>query len=127
MKREDCVFCDPAKIASDIEHMTAADSSKFMVFEPLGPVTPGHLLVVPELHVADATEAPYVASMAMSVASRVAMRYFSANIITSVGSAATQTVFHLHLHVVPRNYGDGLALPWSAQQSEKPHKTKGSW
>jgi histidine triad (HIT) family protein len=35
------------------------------------------------------------------------------NIITSVGSAATQTVRHLHVHVVPRRRGDGLQLPWS--------------
>jgi histidine triad (HIT) family protein len=35
------------------------------------------------------------------------------NIITSAGSDATQTVFHLHLHVVPRRAGDGLALPWT--------------
>jgi histidine triad (HIT) family protein len=38
----------------------------------------------------------------------------SCNIITSTGSSATQTVFHLHLHVVPRSTGDGLTLPWTA-------------
>jgi histidine triad (HIT) family protein len=39
------------------------------------------------------------------------------NIITSVGAEATQTVFHLHLHVVPRRFGDGLALPWTGQET----------
>ena len=40
----------------------------------------------------------------------------SANLITSIGAAATQTVFHLHVHVVPRHEGDGLLLPWSNQE-----------
>lgn len=40
----------------------------------------------------------------------------AANIITSRGSAATQTVYHLHLHVVPRREGDGLGLPWTDRQ-----------
>jgi histidine triad (HIT) family protein len=108
-----CVFCDPRKIESEVDLMYAADSSEHYVFEPLAPVVPGHLLVVPTTHVMDATEDPYVFAMAASVASRVAQRYSATNIITSVGSVATQSVFHLHIHVVPRRRDDGLSLPWS--------------
>lgn len=43
----------------------------------------------------------------------------AANLITSRGGAATQTVFHLHVHVVPREAGDGLALPWTPQQTTR--------
>jgi histidine triad (HIT) family protein len=113
MKVPGCVFCDLNKIASKVEWENGADGSAFMVFEPLQPCTPGHLLVVPEQHVSDATEDRYVAAMAMSVASRVASMHRASNIITSVGRPATQSIFHLHLHVVPRQYGDGLMLPWS--------------
>lgn len=109
----DCVFCDERKIASTVEHMYGADGSIHFVFEPLRPVVPGHLLVVPMLHVGDATEEPLVTAMAAGVAARVAQRYRSANIITSIGTPATQTVHHLHWHVVPRVEGDELRLPWS--------------
>ena len=85
----------------------AADDLK-----PLEPVVPGHLLVVPAQHVEDATENPLVTGIAAGVAARVAMRYPSANILTSIGEPATQSVFHLHWHVVPRRDGDGLLLPW---------------
>lgn len=109
-----CAFCDTDLIQSEeIEQHFAADSSVVLVFEPLNPVVSGHLLVVPKVHVSDATEDPYVAAMAMSVASKVAQRYRSANIITSIGLPATQTVMHLHLHVVPRWMNDGLHLPWT--------------
>lgn len=111
--RPDCVFCDERKIEAEVEQMYGADGSVHFVFEPLAPVRPGHLLVVPMLHYQDATEDAYGAAMAMSVAARVARRYPAANIITSIGTAATQSVMHLHLHVVPRTAEDGVLLPWS--------------
>lgn len=80
--------------------------------EPINPVTEGHVLAVPREHVADALADPEVAGRVMEVAA-----WFAAgecNLITSVGPLATQTVKHLHLHIVPRREGDGLALPWSA-------------
>jgi histidine triad (HIT) family protein len=54
----------------------------------------------------------------MSRAAQWARTCGDANLITSVGSAATQTVFHLHVHVVPRRAGDGLALPWTSQKAD---------
>jgi hypothetical protein len=47
-------------------------------------------------------------------------RYWVCNLITSVGADATQSVRHLHIHVVPRREGDGLMLPWSGQLQENP-------
>jgi histidine triad (HIT) family protein len=85
------------------------------VFEPVNPVTPGHMLVVPVEHVEHAATDPHVSARAMEIAATVAQRYRSANIITSIGRPATQTVKHLHLHVVPRRDGDGLHLPWTGQ------------
>lgn len=109
----DCVFCDEDKIANPVEILYGADGSCHRVFEPLSPVVPGHLLVVPALHVQDATEEPLVTAMAAGVAARVAARYRAANVITSIGVPATQSIMHLHFHVVPREEGDGLCLPWS--------------
>ena len=82
-------------------------------FEPLNPVTPGHLLVVPFKHVEDALEDPALTGAVMTYAAQLATP--DCNLITSIGSAATQTVRHLHIHIVPRRVGDGLALPWTGQ------------
>lgn len=129
LPRSDCVFCDEDKIVSPIEWEYGADSSLHMVFEPLDPVVEGHLLVVPVRHADDATEDRYLSAMAMSVASRIAARYESSNIITSIGAPATQTVMHLHLHVIPRYPGDGLALPWTTHEApaSKIAPKRGHW
>lgn len=95
---------------------TAARGVVFGVFEPLNPVVPGHLLVVPDTHVEHAKADPNIAAGAMDIAALVAARYRSSNIITSIGPEATQTVKHLHLHVVPRHKDDGLTLPWTGQK-----------
>lgn len=107
--QEDCVFCQ--RIAKG---QYEQDSPWSVVFEPLNPVTPGHLLVVPKRHVRDATEAPHLTGKVMADAARIAPR--QANIITSIGNIATQSVFHLHIHIVPRRNGDGLHLPWTGQK-----------
>lgn len=116
----DCVFCDATKIKTEDMEMWSAQLHGFkydvMVFTPLNPVTPGHLLVVPVRHCADAGHDSDLALAAMYVASDLVRKMDSANIITSKGEAATQTVGHLHLHVVPRYEGDGLHLPWTQQK-----------
>jgi histidine triad (HIT) family protein len=89
---------------------------RIVSFEPLNPVTPGHLLVVPGVHVEHAGVAPEVTAGTMHFAAELAHLFESANLITSIGTPATQTVRHLHIHVVPRREGDGLALPWTAQK-----------
>jgi histidine triad (HIT) family protein len=79
-------------------------------------VTDGHLLVVPTVHVRDATQDPGVTAFTMAAAAELAKEAGPCNIITSAGAEATQTVFHLHLHIVPRREGDGLTLPWTTQE-----------
>jgi diadenosine tetraphosphate (Ap4A) HIT family hydrolase len=83
-------------------------------FEPLDPVTPGHRLFVSSQHVTDAAEDWYTTGRVFSNAADYARREgVPFNLITSAGSAATQTVFHFHVHYLPRSEGDGLLLPWS--------------
>lgn len=109
----DCVFC--ARIErGQFDYFDDWN----VAFQPLNPVTPGHFLVVPRKHVMNAFEGPAQAGRAMSFAAKLAtdMDLVAANFITSAGSAATQTVWHLHLHVVPRRDGDGLHLPWTGQK-----------
>ena len=110
---DDCPFCDivwrgaPANV---VERWPDA-----WAIVPLNPVVPGHVLVIPLEHVEDALERPSVTGLTFARAAELADR--PCNLITSAGAAATQTVLHLHVHVVPRRFGDGLRLPWSSHRS----------
>ena len=105
-----CVFCEI--VAGNVPATIDREWDDCIAFHPRNPVTDGHLLVVPRVHRADASVDPAVTAAVMGRAAELAMRA-SCNLITSVGAAATQTVMHLHVHVVPRRVGDGLMLPWS--------------
>lgn len=108
---ERCIFCKialyeaPAKIVYQDDH--------FMAFIPLNPVTPGHTLVIPRNHYEDASSEPLITGMVAEVAARIAAGQY--NLIVNCGPEASQTVFHLHWHIVPRRAGDGLLLPWTNQ------------
>lgn len=109
MNQENCPFCDVTKIKSEI-----IDYGSVMVFEPLNPVVPGHILVVPTVHIKDFTRNAQLSAQVMRIAAEVAKaRGGDFNLITSKGRSATQTVEHLHIHLVPRKVDDGLKLPWS--------------
>lgn len=92
--------------------------SGVVAFRPLNPVVPGHTLIVPTRHVEDFADDPDVTAKVM----RFAAEYVASdewgdsahvNLITSRGVDATQSVFHFHVHLVPRWPDDGLKLPWS--------------
>lgn len=109
-----CPFCEivhgraPAEVVSRWPDAIA--------IRPLDPVVDGHLLVIPRGHVDDALEDAIVTAAVMARAAELGRLYgCDLNLITSVGRAATQTVRHLHVHLVPRAEGDGLALPWTGQ------------
>lgn len=111
----DCAFC--GIIASRQEEF--ANELLFpevISFPPLNPIVDGHRLFIPVQHVSDAGESPGITGLVMEFASRFAEEFYdSYNLITSAGTAATQSVFHLHIHVVPRYPDDGLHLPWTGQ------------
>jgi histidine triad (HIT) family protein len=108
-----CAFCDIVYFAAPAQTVRAWPDAIAIV--PLHPVTDGHLLVLPRLHVSHALADPAVTAATMRRAVELARAEGIAalNLITSIGAAATQTVHHLHIHIVPRAAGDGLALPWS--------------
>ena len=113
----DCPFC--ARIAAG-QYDRTCSTPDVVVFAPLNPVTPGHLLVVPRAHVDDATDDPALTGLVFEWPADLADRSVHAvNLITSIGKDATQSVFHLHVHLVPRYADDGLALPWTGQQKRE--------
>ena len=113
----DCPFCRENWGELDILDRTPSGSA---VVSPLHPVTEGHVLVIHREHTADAAVNPEIASDLMFTAAMwVQQRGIEANIITSIGANATQTVRHTHLHVVPRRLNDDLPLPWTPQQMDR--------
>jgi histidine triad (HIT) family protein len=85
----------------------------------INPATKGHALVVPRAHSADLMEiSPDDLSATAVAAQRLAKRMKDVlgadgiNVINACGAAAWQTVFHFHLHVIPRYENDPLKLPW---------------
>lgn len=119
----DCEFCAIARGTEDPVEIIA-ESSAWVAFFPLNPATPGHTLVIPRDHVPDLWEAgSELAGDLMSGvidvgnAINVAISPEGMNLITSAGAVAEQTVFHLHLHVVPRWRHDGIDAIWPPKQS----------
>jgi histidine triad (HIT) family protein len=121
----DCPFCDRIAAGQYLLSSRAAETwvpgRLVVAFEPLSPVVPGHTLVVPAAHVRDALESPEVTGAVFAYAALLAgLAAPQCNLITSAGLDATQSVFHLHVHIVPRRQGDGLKLPWTDQLRECP-------
>lgn len=114
----DCEFCSIAR-GEDPAAEVVCEGESWIAFFPLHPATPGHTLVIPRIHVTDLWRADLeLGDELMSAAIRVGRAINSAlvpegvNLITSAGAIAEQTVFHLHLHVVPRWRRDGFGDIW---------------
>jgi histidine triad (HIT) family protein len=114
----DCLFC--RIIAGEIPATVIAEDERTVAFMDINPATRGHALVIPRAHARDvhdiATEdLQAVAATAQTVAARAIERLGAAgvNLLNSSGAAAWQTVFHFHMHVIPRYDGDPLRLPWT--------------
>lgn len=116
--REPCPFCliVAGKAEAEIIHRW----QDAIAIRPLNPVVDGHLIVISNSHVENALSYPFVTASTMQRAVELASIYgCDLNIITSVGAAATQTIKHLHIHIVPRFENDGLSLPWTGQAAKE--------
>jgi histidine triad (HIT) family protein len=114
---EDCLFC--GIVAGDVPGQIVDSDEHTVAFMDINPATRGHALVVPRRHSADLMEVSdedltYTMLAARRLARRVRERLEpdGFNILNSCGSAAWQTVFHFHVHVIPRYVDDPLRLPW---------------
>src|SRR6478736_10017644 len=114
---DDCIFCKI--VAGELPSIRVYEDERVIAIMDINPATKGHALVIPREHAADLHEIgdedlAHSALVAKDLARR-AVRGFGADGITimqSNGTAAWQTVFHYHLHVIPRYHGDPLVLPW---------------
>ena len=113
----DCLFCKIA--AGEIPSTRVYEDERTIAFMDINPGTRGHLLVIPREHYADILaidqeDLAACAHTAQVMATRVKERLGAdgVNLLNACGSQAWQTVFHFHLHVIPRYSGDPLRLPW---------------
>jgi len=116
----ECEFCEI--IDADEPARIVMRSAEVVAFFPLEPATLGHTLLIPTTHVPDiwALDASVASSLAVATLSvahavKTAMSPDGLNIIQSNGEAATQTVPHLHVHVVPRWFNDDMGDIWPAE------------
>jgi len=122
-----CVFCEI--VAGRAPATVVSEWPEALAIVPLGPVVDGHVLVIPRVHVEDAATNAAVTAITSGLAAVYAHeqgRPF--NLITSAGREATQSVFHLHIHYVPRAVDDELMVPWGTLHGENPqdpHRCRG--
>lgn len=117
MKDVNCIFC---KIANgDIPSATLYEDDDFRVILDLGPATKGHALILPKEHFANLFEIPEeLVAKAFTLAKKMASRMKDAlgcdgfNIVQNNGIAAGQTVFHFHIHLIPRYDHDEAGIAW---------------
>ena len=117
MKKEDCIFC---KIANgEIPSTTLYEDEDFRVILDLGPATRGHALLLPKNHFANLFELDdETAQKAILVEKKMAGKMKDAlgadgfNLVQNNGEAAGQTVFHFHMHLIPRYENDNAGILW---------------
>lgn len=121
----DCLFCRIA--AGEIPSTRVWEDDLCVAFLDIGPLVPGHALVVPKAHFRAVTDAPDgLLAHLLSVAKRIAAAQKSAlgatgvNVITNDGESAGQTVPHLHFHVVPQYENDRHVWNWEPRPYADP-------
>lgn len=117
MKDANCIFC---KIANgEVPSKTLYEDDGFRVILDLGPATKGHALILPKEHYANLYDLPEeTAGEAMKLAKKMAARMKERlgceglNLVQNNGDLAGQTVFHFHMHMIPRYQADGQKIGW---------------
>jgi histidine triad (HIT) family protein len=123
MADPDCIFC--RILAGELPATIVDEDERTVALMDIAPATRGHALVIPRAHATDllSVEAEDLAAVSLAAA-RLAARMKErlgadgVNLLNSCGAAAWQTVFHFHVHVIPRYEEDPLRLPWVPAQGD---------
>jgi histidine triad (HIT) family protein len=117
MADPDCIFCKI--VAGELPAQIVDEDERTIAFMDIAPATRGHALVIPRAHARDLLavtpeDLQATALAAQRLARRAGERLGAdgVNLLNACGTAAWQTVFHFHIHVIPRYDGDPLRLPW---------------
>ena len=117
MKNENCIFCKLAN--GDIPTATLYEDDDFRVILDAGPASKGHALILPKEHYANLYELDdALAAKALVLAKKMITKLTDIvgcegyNVVQNNGTAAGQTVFHFHMHLIPRYKGDDVKIGW---------------
>lgn len=124
-----CIFC---KIANgEIPSTTVYEDDMFRVILDLSPATKGHALILPKQHMANIYEMDeptaqkvFVLASHIATAMKKSLNCDGINIVQNNGEAAGQTVFHFHMHIIPRYINDGQNINWIPGTSEPEEREK---
>lgn len=121
MKETNCIFCRIAN--GEIPSRTLYEDEHFRVILDLGPATKGHALILPKEHYANLYELPdEAAGEALKLAKKMAITMTQRlgceglNLVQNNGELAGQTIFHFHMHLIPRYRTDGQIIGWKPQE-----------
>lgn len=119
----DCVFC--SIVSGDIPAIRVYEDAETLSFMDINPGNPGHLLVIPKQHYRNIFDIPHAtAGKIMEVGAKIAgvikdvLNPDGLNLFQSSEAAAFQSVFHFHLHLLPRWESDSLLLPWKPKPGD---------
>ena len=119
----DCIFCKI--VAGELPATIISEDELTVSFMDIAPATRGHALVIPRKHATDLLsvgsedlQAVALAAQRLAVRAKQRLAADGVNLLNSCGAAAWQTVFHFHVHVIPRYEGDPLKLPWIPTQGD---------
>ncbi len=117
MADPDCIFCKI--LAGELPATVVDEDERTVAFMDIAPATRGHALVIPRTHAEDLLtiepedlRAVATASQRLARRAKESLNADGVNLVNSCGAVAWQTVFHFHVHVIPRYAGDPLRLPW---------------
>ncbi len=117
MRQDNCIFCKIA--AGDIPSATIYEDNDFRVILDIEPASKGHALILPKEHYANLYElSDELAAKALTVAKKVITKMTDIlgcdgyNVVQNNGEAAGQTVFHFHIHLIPRYKDDNVNIGW---------------
>lgn len=120
----DCIFCQI--VAGEVPANVVDSDERTVTFMDIRPATRGHVLVIPRRHARDLLEiGDEDLTACMAAARRAAGRALDrlgadgVNLLNSCREAAWQTVFHFHVHVIPRYEDDPLRLPWTPEPGDE--------
>ena len=123
MADPDCIFCKI--VAGELPATIVDEDERTISFMDIQPATRGHMLVIPRAHAADVhaidpddLAAVAVTAQRLAAKARDVLGADGVNLLNSSGAPAWQTVFHFHMHVIPRYDGDPLRLPWVPAKGE---------
>lgn len=124
MKDENCIFCRIAN--GEIPSATVLEDERFRVILDMGPASKGHALILPKEHFRDVCELDEeYASKILQLGARIgaAMKRTLGcsgfNLVQNNGASAGQTVFHFHMHVIPRYDGEAPMITWNPGQAQQ--------